>query len=90
MCLAVPGKIIARDGDEAVVDLQGNRLKVSTVLTPHAVVGSWVLIHAGFALTQLDEHEARQTWDYLRQALGDVPSDDDLGVTGLEPQEAGP
>jgi hydrogenase expression/formation protein HypC len=90
MCLAVPGRVIARDGDEAVVDLQGNQLRVSTVLTPEADVGSWVLIHAGFALTQLDEREARQTWDYLRQVLADAPPEDDPHPAGSKPQAAGP
>ncbi len=69
MCLAVPGKVLECAGDEALVDLQGNRLRVSRVLTPEAGPGDWVLIHAGFAITQLDEAEARQTWDYLQQAL---------------------
>ena len=71
MCLAVPGQVIECVGDEAVVDLQGNRLRVSRVLTPDAGPGDWVLIHAGFAITQLDEADARETWDYLRQAFGD-------------------
>jgi hydrogenase expression/formation protein HypC len=69
MCLAVPGKVIDKAADEATVDLQGNRLKVSLVLTPEAAVGDWVLVHAGFAISQLDEQEARETWDYLRQVL---------------------
>ncbi len=73
MCLAVPGKIIERHGDDAVVDLQGNRLKISVALTPAVEIGSWVLVHAGFAITQLSETEARETWDYLREALGDLP-----------------
>ncbi|HPM22407.1 MAG TPA: HypC/HybG/HupF family hydrogenase formation chaperone [Phycisphaerae bacterium] len=79
MCLAVPGQIIACHGDEATVDLQGNQLKVSRVLTPEAVVGDWVLVHAGFAITQLDEAEARETWDYLQQALGDPTGDEPGG-----------
>jgi hydrogenase expression/formation protein HypC len=54
-----------------VVDLQGSSLKVSRVLTPEARAGDWVLVHAGFTITRLDEEEARQTWDYLRQAFGD-------------------
>ena len=73
MCLAVPGKVIECHDDEAVVDLQGNTLRVSKVLTPEAAIGDWVLIHAGFTIARLDEQEARETWDYLRQALGDVP-----------------
>ncbi len=71
MCLAVPGKVIECRGDEAVVDLQGSTLRVSKVLTPEADVGAWVLVHAGFAIAQLDEREALETWDYLRQAFGD-------------------
>lgn len=73
MCLAVPAQVVECEGDEAVVDLQGNRLKINTVLTPGVDRGDWVLVHAGFALAQLDEQEARETWDYLRQALGDEP-----------------
>lgn len=75
MCLAVPGKVVECHGDEAVVDLQGNRLRVSRVLTPDAEVGGWVLVHAGFAIAQLEEQEAHETWDYLRQALGTTPED---------------
>ena len=79
MCLAVPGKVIECHGDEAVVDMQGNTLRVSRVLTPEVDRGDWVLVHAGFAITRLDEAEAKETWDYLRLALGE---DDADGVRG--------
>lgn len=75
MCLAVPGKVIKRRGDEAVVDLLGNQLRVSTVLTPEVQLSDWVLVHAGFAISVLDEQAALETWDYLRQALGNEPDD---------------
>lgn len=68
MCLAVPAKVITAEGEEALVEFGGNRLKVSTVLTPGAAAGEWVLVHAGFAIATLDEAEALKTWDYLRQA----------------------
>ncbi len=68
MCLAVPGQIVERDGSLAQVNFQGNRLEVSLALTPEAEVGDWVLVHAGFAINRLDEADARQTWDYLREA----------------------
>jgi hydrogenase expression/formation protein HypC len=71
MCLAVPGRIIECRDDEITVDMQGNRVKASRLLTPEAGVGDWVLVHAGFAISQLDEADALQTWDYLRQALGE-------------------
>lgn len=66
MCLAVPGKVLAVSGDEAVVDLQGNRLRVCTALTPDVGVDAWVLVHAGFAIVEVDEADAMETWDYLR------------------------
>ena len=88
MCLAVPGKIVERSGDEAVVDLQGNRLKVSTALTPEVKVGDWVLVHAGFTITQLDEAEALETWDYLQQVLADPA--EAAGGEPVPPPEKGP
>jgi hydrogenase expression/formation protein HypC len=70
MCLAVPGKILECHADEALVDLQGNRLQVSRVLTPEAKPGDWVLVHAGFAISLIDERDALETWDYLEQCFG--------------------
>lgn len=73
MCLAVPGKIIARAASSAdlplgTVDFQGSQVEVSFALVPEAEVGDWVLVHAGFAITLLDEAEARETWHYLEEA----------------------
>lgn len=65
MCLAVPGMVVETREGEAVVDFQGNRLAISTVLTPEVKDGDWVLVHAGFALTVVPENEARETWSYL-------------------------
>ena len=81
MCLAVPGKIIECRDDEITVDMQGNRVKASRLLTPEAGVGDWVLVHAGFAISQLDEADALETWDYLRQALGEE-LDEQIGGEG--------
>ncbi len=66
MCLAVPGKVIRKAGETAEVDLQGNRLEVSTVLVPEATLGSWVLVHAGFAIQTLSDEEAKETFDLLK------------------------
>ena len=74
MCLAFPGKIVEKKRDTAVVDLQGNRMSVSTILTPEADLHDWVLVHAGFAIAMIDETEARETWSYLK-AMGDVSGD---------------
>ncbi|MBN1554849.1 MAG: HypC/HybG/HupF family hydrogenase formation chaperone [Phycisphaerae bacterium] len=80
MCLAVPGKIVeVRDaeqgqpGPQAVVDFQGSKVEASLAMTPQAGVGDWVLVHAGFAITVLDEDEARETFESLNLALGNDP-----------------
>lgn len=65
MCLAVPARVVERRGDEAVVDLHGNRIAISTLLTPEADAGDWVLIHAGFAIQKLAAAEAERTWAVL-------------------------
>ncbi len=75
MCLAVPGRVISIDenpagalGPEGLVDFLGTKTRVSLVLVPSAEVGSWVLVHAGMALEELDAEEASRTWSYLREA----------------------
>jgi len=61
MCLAVPLRITAIDGDLASVEMGGVSRQVSLVLTPEARVGDYVLVHTGFAINVLDEEEARET-----------------------------
>jgi hydrogenase expression/formation protein HypC len=65
MCLAVPGKLVAVNGIEAVADLHGNRVPVCTALVPDAAAGDWVLIHAGFAIQQLSEEDAAATFKVI-------------------------
>jgi hydrogenase expression/formation protein HypC len=65
MCLAVPARIIELKGDDAVADAIGNRIEAKTTLVPNAKLGDIVLIHAGFAITVVDEDEARKTWQLL-------------------------
>ncbi len=65
MCLAVPGKVIEVDADEAVVELHGNRVRICTLLTPGVRAGGWVLMHAGFAIQTLETEQAARTWGVL-------------------------
>ena len=72
MCLAVPGRIISLDQEkgtfpQGVVDFQGSRVQVSLALVPEAAPGDWVLVHAGFAIGQVDADEAAKTLEMLRQ-----------------------
>lgn len=63
MCLAVPARVIEKDGDKAVADAMGNRWNIRITLTPDIEVGDIVLIHAGYAITKVDEEEAQKTWE---------------------------
>ncbi len=55
------------DKDNAVVDAMGNRWRAKTTLLPQAKLGDLVLIHAGFAISLVDEKEARETWQLLAE-----------------------
>lgn len=61
MCLAVPMKLLLRAGTTGSVELNGVRTDVSLVLCPEAQPGDWLIIHAGFALSIMDEADAAET-----------------------------
>lgn len=70
MCLAVPGRLAAIIGDDAFVrngkvDFAGVVKEVSLALLPDANVGDYVLVHAGFAISVLNEKEAVRSFEYL-------------------------
>ncbi len=67
MCLAIPGRIDKLTGDQAEIVIGTNRYDVCTIFTPEAQVGDWVLVHAGYSITQLDEQEARETYSLIQQ-----------------------
>lgn len=72
MCLAVPGRILnLTDTGELTragrVDFGGVIREVNLALVPEATVNDYVLVHVGLALSRIEETEARQTLDYLRQ-----------------------
>ena len=69
MCLGIPAQIVElvdAEGGIAKAEISGVRRKVSIALCPEAGVGDWVLVHVGFALSRIDEDEARETLDALR------------------------
>jgi hydrogenase expression/formation protein HypC len=70
MCLGIPGEVVALDAgapDLALVDVSGVRRAINVALLDDAVApGDWILIHVGFALSKIDESEARRALDMLR------------------------
>jgi hydrogenase expression/formation protein HypC len=67
MCLAIPARIVELKGDNVVVDAMGNRYRAKTTLLPEAKLGDLVLVHAGFAITLVDEEEAKKTWQLIAE-----------------------
>ncbi len=67
MCLAIPARIIELEGDKAIVDAMGNHFKAKTTLLPNIKLGDLVLVHAGFAISQVDEEEAKKTWELISE-----------------------
>jgi hydrogenase expression/formation protein HypC len=70
MCLAVPGRITEIDEDAALgragkVSFGGVIKEANLSCVPEAVPGDYVLVHAGFALSIVDEQEANQVLGYL-------------------------
>jgi hydrogenase expression/formation protein HypC len=67
VCLAVPGQLITKEGETGVVELGGVRRTVGLQLVPETKPGDWVLLHAGFAIQVIDEHEAKITISLLEE-----------------------
>ncbi|MEV3860644.1 HypC/HybG/HupF family hydrogenase formation chaperone [Streptomyces sp. NPDC050095] len=76
MCLGIPGRILdIRDSDGmrmGDVDFGGVRREVCLAYTPQAEPGSYVIVHVGFAISQVDEAEAARTLDVLRAMADQV------------------
>jgi hydrogenase expression/formation protein HypC len=71
MCLAVPAKVISIDEDfiTAEIDVMGNTKTVGILLTPEAQVGSWVLVHAGQAISVVSDEEATESLKMWEEIL---------------------
>lgn len=72
MCLAIPGKIESINGDDPLtrmgkINFGGIIKEASLAYVPEAVVGNYVIVHVGFALSIVDEDEAQKVFGYLKQ-----------------------
>lgn len=69
MCLAVPSKIIEINGNTARVEVDGVVRDASIMLLDNARIGEYVIVHAGFAISKVDEAVALQTIADMRAIL---------------------
>jgi len=68
MCLGLPGKIVEIEDDKsfAIVDIAGTKREVSLMILPEEVeIGDYVMVHVGFAISKMDENEAKETLDTI-------------------------
>ncbi|MDY7076690.1 MAG: HypC/HybG/HupF family hydrogenase formation chaperone [Chloroflexota bacterium] len=75
MCLGIPGRVIeitTTDEDELMrmgkVDFGGVAREVCLAYVPQVQVGDYVIVHVGFAISQLDEAEAQETFKLLAES----------------------
>jgi len=84
MCLAIPGKLVEIVEENGLrmgqVDFAGTRGTACLEYVPEAEIGTYVVVHAGFAISVLDENEAQKTLNLWRELLaaGDAEQPDHL------------
>ncbi|MCC6823923.1 MAG: HypC/HybG/HupF family hydrogenase formation chaperone [Verrucomicrobia subdivision 3 bacterium] len=73
MCLAIPGKVESISGGDDPLTRMG-RINFGGVIkeaclayVPEVMVGDYVIVHVGFALSKVDEDEAQKVFEYLKQ-----------------------
>lgn len=71
MCLAMPAKITQLlEGQKAIIDIGGVKKEISTALLNEVNENDYVIIHVGYAITKLDEIEAKKTLQLFEEMLG--------------------
>lgn len=72
MCVGVPMQVISIDGDNIVAETDGVRRQASLmILGEDVAVGDFLIIHAGFAISKLDEEEARETIRMMKEVFSE-------------------
>ena len=68
MCLGIPAKVIQVTPEgTGKVDYLGTKVRVNFSLIEDIRLGDWVIVHAGFAISRLNEEEAQETLALLRE-----------------------
>ena len=75
MCLAIPGKIVSINGNSAIVDFDGIEQEVIIALVLNPQVGKYVIIHAGYAIEQMDEKDAMEAIEQWKEIAEDQSLD---------------
>jgi hydrogenase expression/formation protein HypC len=80
MCLGIPGRLTTVFAEEGVcvgkVDFGGVSRTVCLAYLPEAQEGDYVIVHAGFAISRVDETEARRTLALVQELEASTPQED--------------
>lgn len=68
MCVAIPMKLAEKNNSIGIVEMEGLRQEISLQLLENAEVGDYLIVHAGFAIERLDESEAMETLELMKEA----------------------
>lgn len=72
MCLAIPGRVVRIYEDNGMrmgeIDFSGTVNRICLEYVPETVAGQYVIVHAGFAISVLDEEEAQSSLEAWEQA----------------------
>lgn len=72
MCLGVPMKIVSREGDTVIAEVDGVQKEANVMLLGDEVsIGDYVIVHAGFAISKLDEEYAEETIRLMREVFSE-------------------
>jgi hydrogenase expression/formation protein HypC len=79
MCLAIPGKVLSINGIKALADFDGMRKEIVIALLPNIKVGQYVIVHAGYAIEEINEKAAIEAIQVWHEALDtDMVSKEDI------------
>lgn len=67
MCLAIPGKVLSFCGNKATISIMGVTKEVLIDLIDSVTVGEYVIVHAGCAISKINEKEALETLEIFRE-----------------------
>ena len=69
MCLAIPMKVVEINKDEGLVELGGARRVADLSMVQPVNIGQYVIVHAGFAISVIDEDEAKKTLELFNELI---------------------
>jgi len=79
MCLAIPGKIVEITENSALVDFDGLKQNVIIALIKNPEIGKYVIVHAGYAIEQMDEKDALEAIEQWKE----LANEQDLNLSDI-------